>query len=421
MKPIFSLLTLFLFYNATIAQTTAIPDSNFEQALIDYGYDSGGLDGVVLTGNIDTVTQIILFNLSIIDLSGIEDFAALTYLYCSDNQLTTLDISQNSALTYLNCMSNQLATLDLSQNITLTDLNCSGNQLETLDLSQNTALTDLDYAGNQVTTLDISQNTGLTYLNCQNNQITTLDVSQNTALAYLVCQNNSLTTLNVSQNTALTKLYCYNNQLNNLDVSQNTALTTLSCFSNQLTNLDVSQNGALTDLQCLNNQLTTLDMTQNTALTVLNCSNNQLTCLNVKNGTNINVNNFYPINNPNLTCIEVDDVAYATTNWTSIDAQTSFSTNCNNACSNNTVGLEENKSLNVSTYPNPTNGNFTIDIGKVKQDVIATLTNSLGQVVLTRNYTSTNFINLDIDAPIGIYFLQIENDGEVITKKIIKK
>ena len=30
-------------------------------------------------------------------------------------------------------------------------------------------------------------------------------------------------------------------------------------------------------------------------------------------------------NNPNLTCILVDDVNYSTTNWTNIDPQTSFS------------------------------------------------------------------------------------------------
>ena len=32
-----------------IAQTTAIPDPNFEQALIDLGLDAAPLDGLVLT------------------------------------------------------------------------------------------------------------------------------------------------------------------------------------------------------------------------------------------------------------------------------------------------------------------------------------------------------------------------------------
>ena len=42
---------------------------------------------------------------------------------------------------------------------------------------------------------------------------------------------------------------------------------------------------------------------------------------------------FYATDNPNLTCIEVDDVNYSTANWNNIDPQTSFSTDCGNDCS----------------------------------------------------------------------------------------
>jgi hypothetical protein len=86
------------------------------------------------------------------------------------------------------------------------------------------------------------------------------------------------------------------------------------------------------------------------------------------------------------------------------------------------VGVNEtNQFRTIKTYPNPTNGIVSIDLGEVKKDIKATLTNSLGQVILTKNYTSTNFIDLDIDAPKGIYFLQLESNREVITKKIIKE
>jgi hypothetical protein len=83
----------------------------------------------------------------------------------------------------------------------------------------------------------------------------------------------------------------------------------------------------------MNNQLTSLDVSQNSALTLLDCRNNQLTSLDVRNGNNINIDHLsYPgfktENNPNLTCIDVDDVNYSTTNWTDIDPQHYFSTNC---------------------------------------------------------------------------------------------
>ena len=199
----------------------------------------------------------------------------VTVLYCRENQLTALDVSQNTALTTLWCEDNQLTALDVSKNTALTELECAKNQLTTLDVSQNTALTTLWCSHNQLTTL-VSQNTALTELDCCNNKLTALDVSKNTALTRLDCTDNQLTALDVSQNTALENLWCYNNQLTTLDVSRNTALENLGCFNNQLTALDVSKNIALTELECYGNQLTKLDVSKNTALTRLDCRGNQI-------------------------------------------------------------------------------------------------------------------------------------------------
>ena len=147
----------------------------------------------------------------------------------------------------------------------------------------------------------------------------------------LACISSQLTSLDLSSNLALENLFCTNNQLTSLDVSNNPELLILSCPGNQLTSLDLSQNTALTTLQCANNQITSLDASNNTQLLSLICNDNQLTSLDVRNGNNSNITAgfFSATNNPGLTCIDVDDVAYATTNWTSIDAQTSFSLDCN--------------------------------------------------------------------------------------------
>jgi len=48
----------------------------------------------------------------------------------------------------------------------------------------------------------------------------------------------------------------------------------------------------------------------------------------ISNWYNTNFSFFNALNNPNLTCIQVDNVAYSNANWTSIDAQTNFSLNC---------------------------------------------------------------------------------------------
>ena len=54
----------------------------------------------------------------------------VTVLYCSGNQLTTLDVSKNTILTTLDCSKNQLKALDVSKNTELGTLNCFCNQIK---------------------------------------------------------------------------------------------------------------------------------------------------------------------------------------------------------------------------------------------------------------------------------------------------
>ena len=207
----------------------------------------------------------------------------------NDDYVTTSNIN---IITYLNVNSTAIINLKGIEDFTnLIHLECWGNQLATLDISQNTALNSLL---------------------CHANQLTALDVSQNTALIDLRCSSNQLTILNVSLNTALNLLWCQDNQLTSIDISNNTSLTRLSCSANQLTSLDVSANTFLIELNCIDNQLTSLDLSANTYLNYLYCYNN-LT----------------------LYCIDVDNVAWANSTWTSInnniDSTMSFSVNCVNA------------------------------------------------------------------------------------------
>ena len=179
------------------AGSTYIPDAIFEQALIDLGYDSGNPSGWVYTANINTVTNLGVHGLGISDLTGIEDFTALTSLNAGDNLLTSIDLSQNTALTYLQLGANQLDDLDVSANTALTQLYCRTNNLTSLDLSNNTALEHLRCHTNQLTSLDVSANTALDSLWCQDNQLTSLNVSQNTDLITLRAHGNNLTSVNV--------------------------------------------------------------------------------------------------------------------------------------------------------------------------------------------------------------------------------
>jgi Leucine-rich repeat (LRR) protein len=110
------------------------------------------------------------------------------------------------------------------------------------------------------------------------------------------------------------------------------AIRELNCGSNQLTSLDLSQNIYIDELECSFNQITYLDLSNNTELTKIYIDDNQLSYLDLRNGNNSNIIDFYASYNPNLTCINVDNVAWSTSNWLvsyyQIDAQHYFSTNC---------------------------------------------------------------------------------------------
>jgi Leucine-rich repeat (LRR) protein len=89
-----------------------VPDDNFEQYLINNGWDNV-LDNYVELAVVDTIKKLSLTNKNISDLTGIENFIKLEVLRCDENQLTTLDISTNTKIYLLDCNDNQLTSLNL--------------------------------------------------------------------------------------------------------------------------------------------------------------------------------------------------------------------------------------------------------------------------------------------------------------------
>lgn len=67
-----------------------------------------------------------------LDLSQQTDLRALN---CSNNQLTSLDISKCQP-SYLECMQNKISNLDLPKGMYLGLLRCEGNNIKTLDFTQ---------------------------------------------------------------------------------------------------------------------------------------------------------------------------------------------------------------------------------------------------------------------------------------------
>jgi hypothetical protein len=419
----------------TYAQDVSIPDAAFKAALVADTNINTNADAEIQVTEANAFTGTMsVNNLGISDMTGLEEFTSLINLYCVGNNLTTLDVSANTALIILSLANNSLVNLDVTTNTNLETLACGFNDLVNITMPNNTALKTLNCAWNSdITSLNLSNKTNLEnlqcnsnsmedldltnlplleYLNCANNNIGSLDLSNSLDLLTIACEGNNLISLNTTLNTDLSYIGCAFNDITSLDIATNTLLTSINCQYNELTELDVTNNTLLTNIRCQNNVITDLDVSDNVVLTTFFCENNSLSTLDIKNANNSNMSDsgFNALNNPGLTCIQVDDETYSTSTWTNIDAAASFNTDCG-------LSVEEYTLNDVYIFPNPVTDVLTISSLSTTIESIK-IFNQLGQLVLENaNQESINVSKLSQ----GIYYCKIKGEnGNYGRKRIIK-
>ena len=179
--------------------TVVIPDAVFESYLLGNSSINTNNDAFIQCTEAEAFTgQLVCGGLGIADLSGIEAFPNVTYIDVYGNQLTSVDVSNNTEITSLNINGNSLTSLDVSNNPLLEALFCNENDLTDLDVSNNPNLQTLYCHINALTSLDVSSCTNLSVFRSQSNSITSLNLSGNSSLQEIRCQNNQLTSLNVA-------------------------------------------------------------------------------------------------------------------------------------------------------------------------------------------------------------------------------
>lgn len=107
------------------------PDNAFREYLKQF--DIYG-DNKLASVERNVVKKINVNNKGITTLEGIEHFPKLEKLYCSKNNLTSLDVSKNAVLMYLNCKNNQLTSL----NVESTNIDIINNPYSGFDAQNNT-------------------------------------------------------------------------------------------------------------------------------------------------------------------------------------------------------------------------------------------------------------------------------------------
>ena len=341
-KYLFPIFIWFTISFSFAQQKTHIPDANFRDALINHPPSVNSLPSIniiatdfnteneIATSKIENIKQLSISSKEIKSLQGIEAFTSLILLYISDNQLTNIDLSQNTGLKYLDASNNQLINLDVSSNNSLEHLLVNNNKLRSLDVGQNT-INELRARNNELTNLDLSQNIASPgqYINVNSNLLTSLNLKngRNFNLFHLHTINNpNLTCIqidNPSRNfndgdwrkdahttysedcTPKTHIPDSNfrdaliNHSPTLNISASDFNTDNEIATLKIKNI-VSFNAdhkgikslkgieGFTDLKILfvpRNQLTAIDLSQNKALTYLAANDNQLTSINLNQNT----------------------------------------------------------------------------------------------------------------------------------------
>ena len=118
------------------------------------------------------------------------------------------------------------------------------------------------------------------------------------------------------------------------------------------------------------------------------------------------------IDNDSLYCITVDDSAWSTDNWLSVDNFAIFSIDCNSLSTN----FNEYHS-NTSFFPNPTNNLIQIEIQNYNGSFEVALYDFTGKLLEATKRTKLSLA----DYPKGIYLLKVANGDRIEEVKVIKE
>ncbi|WP_338734116.1 leucine-rich repeat domain-containing protein [Mangrovimonas cancribranchiae] len=424
------------------AQTTLIPDSNFEQALINIGIDTNGLNGNILNSDAITVEYLNLDHSFISDLSGIEAFSNLKYLFCFGNNISNVNLSQNTELKKLDLQENSLLSLNVSNNTKLRELYVNSNILSSLDVTNNPSLKILECSLNNLSNLNVTQNHNLERLNCYSNNLSSLNITSNIELKSLTTTFNPIGNLDVSSNTQLEFLSCGSNDLSSLSLVNNVMLKYIDCSNNTITALDISSSHNLERLFCSNNNINALDFSNandlitsyadNNNISFLdfsNCSNvrrlrfnnNTLSNVDLRNQNNHNIVELEMLQNTNLSCIYVDDTSASYLQDWSVGSSCHF---VENETECNALSVEQEKLDNISSlqiFPNPTKGKITIKTEFAINGKLTVYTLN-GQTVFSTDLQNINSQEIYLgNLQSGIYMLKLFSHQENITQKLVIK
>ncbi len=82
--------------------------------------------------------------------------------------------------------------------------------------------------------------------------------------------------------------------------------------------------------------------------------------------------------------------------------------------------IENNFPLNPIIYPNPTEGNISVDLRDNYSNIIIELTDVIGRKIKTNSYGQGQHFNYNINEEAGIYFLTVIAENKKVVFRVVK-
>ena len=264
-----------------------------------------------------------------------------------DKNLNVLDIKYNNNLLNIDLTADTINNLMLEYNnyLNFAEINLNFNEQATVKNNENfneiyfyseSGTSFIDFSNNNLEFINLSESSleELNHLDLSNNNLSSFDLSEFSLveLDHLNLSNSNLNTLTLSDSLPL--------------------LTILDVSNNNLTNFNLNISPELSFLDLSSNNISILNLEGLLNLNHVSLNNNLLESLNLSNTSFFNYQNNFNATNNNLSCINVDDISWFSSNLTylqgEIDQYVIFDNDCYeiNGCTDfNAVNFNSNASV----------------------------------------------------------------------------
>ena len=83
--------------------------------------------------------------------------------------------------------------------------------------------------------------------------------------------------------------------------------------------------------------------------------------------------------------------------------------------------MENSFGNNLLVYPNPTSGNFSVDLGAAYENSQITIIDISGKLIDSKTITQSQTLNFSLKEPAGIYIVSIQAEDKKAVIRLVKK